>query len=235
MEASTILKEDMAHYDRNDSPGHPDHTYEWLLGCLDRKIRMQRKRAAEARRNKPVNSKELHNSVRSRTSPMTGSPAMPAIEDSKKGKGKGKRDKKPKGDGDAKSGNNGAATRATGGGNSPDAATPKKKRPCWHHNNAHHNGGPACRFGDKCHFAHDQFVSRAEFGKMPVPQVREPSQSAPSTPRGRKKKDGDAPRSRSSSKGVQEPSLSIAMSFTRRANALNLIVNSRIATSPQRK
>ena len=42
MRKSTVLKEDLAHYDRKET-GHPDHTYAFLRKAINTQIRLQRK------------------------------------------------------------------------------------------------------------------------------------------------------------------------------------------------
>ena len=165
---SKVLKEDIAHYDRQEGvEGSKDHTYEYLLDSIDRYLKrvgiqqnqqehekifdMQMKALKDGKNLTPAQlTQQLH---------VVPAKGKERGKDSK-GKGKGKHKGEPAGE-------------AWNRNRSPEP----EKQVCWHHNCKHHypDSGAACQAKldengkSMCWFSH-HIVSRKEFDNMAPPR-----------------------------------------------------------------
>ena len=159
---SKVLKEDIAHYDRQEGiEGSKEHTYDYLLDCMDRYLRR-----TGVQQNQQEHEKIFELQMKALKDGKNLTPAQLAqqlnVTPAKGAKGGGKSPKGGKALGrDEKGG--GAATGA---------------KVCWHHNAKHHypDGSSFCpaRIDEAtgkttCWFSHT-IVSRKDFDEMPVPR-----------------------------------------------------------------
>ena len=177
MAQSEVLKEDLAHYNRYGTRG-ADHTYDFLLGSMERYIERQHRDRVIALRQTTLKAGALDQPLK------TLPPAAPAVDVPVKNtrpRSRGPKSKTPRGP--KTSAELAAAVPPTlVPTNKAPPLSASKAKPCWFHNAAKYINGAPCKNGAKCLRDHSHYVSRTAFEAMPVPKPRGRSASRGKSP-----------------------------------------------------